>query len=353
MREGPGPEDGDAASIEEAVSIKRHPARSIAITLLQLLVCGFVVWLVVYLDLVDFSLLSGLLDHPGAIAFVFVLTLLTVPLAGFRWYLLMRAQAVEVELLPTLRVTAVAAAGNALILGGIGGEVARVAFAARQPAGQRTAALTSIALDRVLAMLGVLVIGSAAVPMLSATIMRSHVLSVAAAGLIGGSLAAIAAIAIAIFAVGARRITQLVETWVRPRGLAATILRMMHVIACYRAQWRTLVAAALLSTAIAAIGPISLFILSSTQGAADLGYPGTVLATSIAMIANLLPIAPGGLGVGEGVFAQLCVLLGGTSAAAQYGTVFLGNRAISTLALLAGLLAAIGHRHEAGMKIRN
>jgi glycosyltransferase 2 family protein len=293
------------------------------------------------------------LDHPGAIALVFCLVLLTVPLAGLRWYLLMRAQAVDVGLLSTLRVTAVTAAGNALILGGIGGEVARVAFAARQPAGQRTAALTSIVLDRVLAMLGVLMLGSATIPMLSETIMRSHILSVAAACLLAGSLAAIAAIAIAIFAVGIRQITNLVEAWVRPRALAETILRMMRAIACYRAQWRVLVAGVFISTVVAAIGPVCLFILCSSQGAADIGFPGMMLATSIATFANLLPIAPGGLGVGEGVFAQLCVMLGGTSLAAQYGTVFLGNRAISTLALVAGLLPAIGQRKTAARKVRN
>lgn len=340
-------EDGEAAAIEQAVSAGRRPVRSIAITLLQLLVCGLAVWLVVRLDLVDFSLLAGLLDHPGAIAIVFCLSLATVPLAGFRWYLLMRAQAVDVRLLPTIRVTAIAVAGNVLILGGIGGEVVRIAFAARRIPGQRTAALTSIVLDRVLAMLGVLMIGSAAIPTLSAAITKSHVLSVAATFLIGGSLVAITAMAIAILAGGARKITQFVERWARPRRLAELILQTMRAIACYRAQWRVLIACALLSACLAAVGPICLFILCSTQGAGGVGYAGLVLATSVATIANLLPISPGGLGVGEGVFAQLCVLLGGTSVAAQYGTVFLGNRAISTLAFLAGLLAAIGQRSKA------
>ncbi|MDQ7248367.1 lysylphosphatidylglycerol synthase transmembrane domain-containing protein [Dongia sedimenti] len=347
MSDPSGREDGDAAAIEQAVSAGRHPVRSIAITLLQLLICGFAVWLVVRLDLVDFSLLAGLLDHPGAIAIVFCLSLATVPVAGFRWYLLMRAQAVDVRLLPTIRVTAIAAAGNALILGGIGGEVVRVAFAARRIPGQRTAALTSIVLDRVLAMLGALLIGSAAIPTLSAAIAGSHVLSVAATFLIGGLLAAISAMAIAILAVGARQITQLVEGWVRPRRLAEFILHTMRAIACYRTQWRVLVACALLSACVAAVGPICLFILCSTQGAGDVGYAGLVFATSIASIANLLPISPGGLGVGEGVFAQLCVLLGGAAVAAQYGTVFLGNRAVSTVALLAGLLVALGQRSKA------
>lgn len=341
-------EDDDAAVLQQDTPVTRRPARKIAATVLQLLLCGFVVWLVVRLQLVDFSLLAGLLNHPGAIALVFCLSLATVPLAGYRWYLLMRAQSVDVRLLSTIRVTAITAAGNALILGGIGGEVARVAFAARQAPGQRTAAVTSIVLDRVVATSGLLLIGAATVPLLSAVIAKSHLLSVAAAFLIGGLLTVVAGMTIAILAGGARRITQLVETWVRPRGLAAAILRTMRAVACYRAQWQVLVACALLSACIAAVGPLCLFILCSTQDAADLGYAGLSLATSIATIANLLPISPGGLGVGEGVFAQLCVLLGGTSLAAQYGTVFLGNRAISTLALLAGLLAAIGQGYEAG-----
>jgi uncharacterized membrane protein YbhN (UPF0104 family) len=346
MSDPSGREDLDPALIEDAVSVGRHPARSLAITALQLVGCGLVVWLVVSLHLVDFSLLSGLLDHPGAIVAVFAASLLTIPLAGFRWYLLLRAQAVDVRFLPTLRITAIAAAGNALSLGGIGGEVARIAYAARQAKGQRTAALTSIAIDRMLAMLGVLVIGSATVPLLGAAVSRSPVLAASAVFLVGGMAAAAVAVSIAVLAVGTQQIAHLVETWVRPRALARTILRTFSAVAHYRARWRVLVAGAAISTGIALAGPISLYILCRTQNAADLGGAGLTFATSFATIANLLPIAPGGLGVGEGVFAQVCVLLGGTASAAQYGTVFLGNRAISTLAFLVGLIAMIGQPSE-------
>jgi uncharacterized protein (TIRG00374 family) len=314
--------------------------------------CGLVVWLVVDLHLVDFSLLSGLLDHPAAIAAVFVLSLATIPLVAFRWYMLLRAQAVDVRFLPTLRVTAIAVAGNALILGGIGGEVARIAFAARQGRGQRMAALTSIAMDRVLAMLGVLIIGGLTVPFLATAIAKSPVLSASAAFLLVGLLAGIVAITIAILAVGMRQITWLVETWVRPQSLARTILNTMQAVARYRVRWRVLIACALLSAGNALIGSVSLFILCWTQNAVGLGFSGVTFATSIASIANLLPIAPGGLGIGEGVFAQVCALLGAASSAAQYGTVFLGGRAISTLAFLLGLVAMISQRADGGTKLR-
>jgi uncharacterized protein (TIRG00374 family) len=336
-------EDGIENAVEKAVP----RARSWLWLLLQVACCVAIFWIVTRLDLVDFSLLSGILDHPVAIAAAFLLTLATLPLAALRWFLLMRAQSVDVGFRPTLRMTCIAVAGNALILGGIGGEVARIAFAARRTKGQRTAALTSIVIDRVLAMFGVLVVGAAMVPSLASVIRISPVLTAGAGFLAGGFLAAIAAMTIAIAASGGNRIAALIDAWLRPRWLATTILRTMAAIACYRTRWRVLVTCAALSALNALTAPLALYIFCQTQAISDLGFSALAYAASFATIANLVPISPGGLGVGEGVFAQICALLGG-GATAQYGTIFLGNRAVSTLAFLCGLLALIGHKHPAG-----
>ena len=61
-------------------------------------------------------------------------------------------------------------------------------------------------------------------------------------------------------------------------------------------------------------------------------------ATTLSMFANGLPITPGGIGVGEAVFNQICVRLADPAVVYPYGTIFLAYRVISMLTACYGLI---------------
>jgi uncharacterized membrane protein YbhN (UPF0104 family) len=61
------------------------------------------------------------------------------------------------------------------------------------------------------------------------------------------------------------------------------------------------------------------------------------LAAAYGLMVNNVPLTPGGLGVGEGAFASLCVALGGAGNT-PYGTIFLIFRCVLMISVLPGLL---------------
>lgn len=88
-----------------------------------------------------------------------------------------------------------------------------------------------------------------------------------------------------------------------------------------------------------AVGPIVLI----AEAMAFTGpSPGDYAIAGIyALLANSLPLTPGGLGIGEGAFASACLLLAPQATRAAYGTIFLAFRCVFILSTLPGLLISL------------
>ena len=69
---------------------------------------------------------------------------------------------------------------------------------------------------------------------------------------------------------------------------------------------------------------------------ADLGE-----ATTLSMFANGLPITPGGIGVGEAVFNEICAWLAHPTVNYPYGTIFLAYRVITMVTACYGLIPLV------------
>ena len=59
-----------------------------------------------------------------------------------------------------------------------------------------------------------------------------------------------------------------------------------------------------------------------------------MLGGFIANIANTIPLTPGGLGIGEGAFDQVCRMLESKPSGAAYGSIFLAFRTATIIVYL-------------------
>jgi len=112
----------------------------------------------------------------------------------------------------------------------------------------------------------------------------------------------------------------------------------------YAQDWRSTGFALLLSAVIVgcAVGPIVLIAAAMPFAGPGFGGPSAAdygIAGLYALIANSLPVTPGGLGIGEGAFASACIMLAPQASYAAYGTIFLAFRCVSILSALPGLIA--------------
>src|SRR5208282_678966 len=67
-------------------------------------------------------------------------------------------------------------------------------------------------------------------------------------------------------------------------------------------------------------------------------------AAPLAMVVNFLPVTPGGLGVGEAAFNQICDWLAPSAGIAPYASIFFAFRAVSMVILIPGSISFLVHR---------
>jgi len=114
----------------------------------------------------------------------------------------------------------------------------------------------------------------------------------------------------------------------------------------YADQWLLMIGLFLLSVLMFLMLLASIALLGLAMHFDALSLPGYMAAGVWAMIANSIPLTPGGLGVGEAAFAQIAHLLEQVHTHASYATAFLGMRVLNALIGVLGILPYLAHRQE-------
>lgn len=282
----------------------------------------------------DFAAFAAVLRHPlpciAAVAALF----LTLPLAALRWRLLLGAQHIAIPGARVLRLVLGSSFYGTLLPGVIGGDVLRTALVVQAADRQRAAALLSILLDRALGLAGLLLVA------IGLALVHPSALS----RLVGTLALATFAAALVLLALAPR-----LAPLARRRGrLAALIAETALALRLWRAAPVALGAGLLLSLAIAGLDIAGLLLIVSAADPVRLSGVEQALAGTLALLANSLPLTPGGLGIGEAAYAQAATLLDGaahrspqaiTSSAAPpaaYASVFLAYRCATALATVPG-----------------
>ena len=284
-------------------------------------------------QVIDPAPLRVLTARPEILALALAASLANIPLEGLRWQILLRAQGLELRLVQTIRILAASVFFANFLPGAAGGDLIRGVYLYKAAPGRRAAAMLSILIDRLIGLVAFVLLGAAAL------LLRPTGAAPVTLTLLGLSLLFIATL-IALFFHG-HRIAEALQRLLR--GRSARLTRILddtgEALRQYARDWKSTGAALLLSAAIVAfaVGPIALIGTAMPfEGPSALDY---ATAGLYALIANSLPVTPGGLGVGEGAFASACLILAPQAARAAYGTIFLAFRCVFVLSTLPGLAA--------------
>jgi uncharacterized membrane protein YbhN (UPF0104 family) len=82
---------------------------------------------------------------------------------------------------------------------------------------------------------------------------------------------------------------------------------------------------------------IGLLIIAAMMGLPALDFSQVVLALGMTLLVSVIPVTPGGIGVGEMAFANILLLFNPGSMIA-YATIFLAYRLLNMIAFLPALL---------------
>jgi glycosyltransferase 2 family protein len=268
---------------------------------------GLVTAFVLLIDWTELGRLRGQFRW-GPVFWGVILAGATYPLHAWRWLLLYRAQGLALPWRWAHRVTWIGNFYNSLLLGGLGGDAARVFYVCRDAPEQRLGGLASLVMDRVM---GLMVLFVLALVGIGAKL--GEVLAHPELRLLGAATAL--AFAAGLVA-GIMLLRTAPESWPAPlqRAIGETRVRSLSgLLANLRGSPRAHAWAFALSALIWVMDFVSVWLLAAGLGL-DLPFVETCLAVCVAYVATALPISVGGHGVREGALLFTLGLFGLVSA---------------------------------------
>ncbi len=303
---------------------------------LKLSVAGGLIWWLLASGRLDLSpVVSEVMSsvHFIGIAVIFA----SLPLQALRWHMLLIMQRVVFPYGRMVRWTIIGEFFGLALPGAAGTELARVYYLLRNAPNAKIAALSSVLLDRVLALCSLLFLGAVAFLVLLSTgreLTPAVVWMGAAMALCLGG----AGIGFLIFAFGPSRALLLRLT---PKRYAPIL---DSSITAYTGQIRGLVLCFMVSVATHVLFLAS-FVVAGAILESPLRWEEMFLISPLVMIVNTLPLSPTGIGVGETAASFLFAEFGAMNGA----VIMVVVRAWMVIMQLAGGIVYLFHRHQSDM----
>lgn len=289
------------------------------VLVVKLAVSVGLIWWAVESGLIAPSRLAALADRPLPVVLAMLLIAASVVAAAARWWLLLASQGIGVTWRRVLAVMIASQFGGTFLPGVIGADGVRAAGLCLAVTDRRGVAVLSILFDRLFGMLGIFIIA-----LVLSVIEARHIFATPDLRPIGIATA----VACLVLAGG---LVAVVAGRFRHGRLPPLAAKVADALAAYGRDRRLLAGCLALSLLVHLLTVAGFYVLAAS-GNYPLPLVKLALAFVLSLVANMLPITPGGIGVGETTFAYLCRIIGG-SAAVPYATLFFAFRAVMALAL--------------------
>ena len=250
---------------------------------------------------------GGLFRTPWLLPLGALLVLGGAGLEAVRLELLFRSQHMRLAWRDSFRVIAIGTFFNFCIPGGTGGDVMKLYYLASGNPGKRVEVLALLFVDRVVALVSVIAV-ILALAAASTELLAAHetlaLLVQAALGL------ALLSVVFAVLALSDRvRASRFYRSTLDRLPGGAYVHRGLDAIWTFKHHGRAFVAA----FAVSVLGHLLLLVLVGLTGQVvvpDAPLLPVCLLTLLGLLANVLPVTPGGLGVGEAATDRLFALAG-------------------------------------------
>jgi uncharacterized protein (TIRG00374 family) len=228
-----------------------------------------------------------------------------------RWYLLVRSVSIPFTLRRAFELGLLGLFGNTFLPGAVGGDFLKAYFLAKQTPGQRTAAVSTVIVDRAFGLFGLIlftaVVGSIAWASGNTRMLANGYLQwmVIVTALIAGS----GVVGFLLLGVLSQRSAARFADWLRTHPKIGTVLGEFWQAGWEFRQHMRAMGYGVALTAIAHVLYIFAFYAAGRVfPAPDADMPALaelVIIAPVGFVIQAVPLAPGGVGVGEAAFAGL------------------------------------------------
>lgn len=256
---------------------------------------------------------------------------------AWRWHRLNCAQKIQFTFLHTIMPTYIGVVFNNLLPGNVGGDIARVYYLFKKVPDKKSGALLSVLFDRVTGLMGIFLtvclIGFTHLELFNHNIQLLNFLYIS----LGLCLLAVIVFIVSVSLADKFNIDILLErkffhyTWFKP------IIMFFQAAKLYNHSKWIVIECLITSVILQIVMIITILILNKILNLPVLNFSDYGIAMASAQLANLLPITPGGIGIGEAAFSSSLLLMNPNSIAA-YATLFFAFRFLGLISYLPGAI---------------
>ena len=257
-----------------------------------------------------------------------------VAITTWRWKMLLKAQEIRLSFRVSWALVMIGMLFNVVIPGAVGGDLIKGYYITRAASGRKANAATSIVMDRVLGLIGLLFLGAVMVVVNFGESMRRPATRSLGLLTIFSFLGGIAVLYAALMAGGG------LSRW---NFLPAVVRKVFGALHEYRRHGSIISAALALSVANQCLTCLMYFLALRGSGVSQITASQFFLVVPLGMVTAAIPISPGGIGVGQAAFFGLFRIVAPAyaSAGAQAVTIL---QVVFLMVCLSGLYWCISYR---------
>jgi uncharacterized protein (TIRG00374 family) len=315
-------------------------SRKHQLSIFKILIAIVLLFLLTHTAQIKMELLATLIRQPlsflSIILFFFMITLI----GAWRWYVLNCAQVIPLGFYKSIIATYVGAAFNNLLPSGVGGDVVRLFYVFKIAPQKKSDALLALFSDRGFGFLAVFVT-ICVVGLVHARAVNNdpHIFYLFLVCSIF-CLCVLSGFILCVWLTHRFQFSAWVEKYIGHRKWAAPIISFLKTLGLFRISISVFIKCLAISILNQTMLTITIMSIVAMMGLPLLSFTDFLIAMGITQIVNLIPLTPGGIGVGEMAFANILLVLN-PGASGAYATAFFAYRLISMLAYLPGLIVFI------------
>ena len=315
------------------------------IIIIKMTISILLLWFLAHTSKLNFKLLLNLLDAPAILVTIISIYFIIVAISSWRWQQINSALDIKLGYTQTILPTYLGIAFNNLIPGGIGGDFFRFHFVKKKISVKRSTIMMSILFDRIIGLMGIFVI-TTIIAVFYINELLKHTITIYFISLCALVCATFMCVYIFLMFLPKRiGISLWLQKSFQNKKWLSPLLSLLDAARTYRNSKLVILNCLAASVIIQILIAITCLLIAKIMHFPIISLPHYLVALAITQIVNLIPIAPGGFGVGEMAFANILILLN-PSMSATYATIFLAYRIIGIITYLPGISVFIFEGHK-------
>jgi uncharacterized protein (TIRG00374 family) len=320
----------------------RKFSKTLSLVLKIAFAIGVIYWMA-HSGKLNFHVVGHAFEFEWPMALLLVATLyLQIAIISWRWNILNGALGFGIRYREAFSLSMIGLLFTVIIPGSVGGDVIKAYYVGTRVPKRRAHAFTTILMDRYLGLLSLLTLAALGVVWNYRVILTNKVMTTLATFVVLAFAGGVVGLFVAI--VFSKQVTRLLRRLVGRVPLVSHAVKSCEALEGFRAKPLVLVIGVLMSLPSHLVACLGMHIAMGMVGAGEMPLERFLLIVPLGLISTVIPLSPGGVGIGQAAFYGLCQALSpGTGEAAS--NAFTVYQTLQVAVYLSGFVNYLSHKH--------